>query len=163
MKIALKTLLLSAIVAGFATSCTKEYVTKEEYITENHYDGAQIFTREYTINPDQWTLEHYDDGRPYFLATVDNPDITNQVMDHGVVLGYIWYTYNIEIEGSSWNALPYVFPLYLESENAIVPENIRMEYENGLVYFVIEDLDRNVPELNGSPLIFKVAVIKNIK
>jgi len=163
MKTAMKTILCAVLMALGTASCTKEYITKEEYITENHYDGAQIFTREYTINPDQWTSEHYDDGRPYFLATVENPDITNQVMDHGVVLGYIWYTYNIETGGSSWNALPYVFPLYLKSEDIIVPENIRMEYEKGKVYFVIEDLDSQVPELNGSSLIFKVAVIKNIK
>ena len=163
MKIALKTLLLSAIVAGFATSCTKEYVTKEEYITENHYDGAQIFTQEYTIEPNEWVLDQYDDGRPYLYVEINNAKITDEVMNYGVVLGYIWYTYNIESNFSSWNTLPYVFPLYIEKYDVTVPENIRFEYEKGKVTFVIEDLDSENPELPGGPLIFKVAVIKNIK
>ena len=163
MKTAMKTILCAVLMALGTASCTKEYITKEEYITENHYDGAQIFTREYTINHDQWQ-EGNNGERPYLYAEIDNINITDNVINNGVVLGYILYTYNIEEELNSWNALPYLLT-YRTNTGETIAENIRLEYEKGKIVFVIEDLDGTMPDPVGGPLIFKVAVIvtKNIK
>jgi hypothetical protein len=152
-------LLLSMLVSLLAlnTSCHKEYVTEE------YYQGAQVYTLEYTIQPNEWQLD--DNGeRPYLYVIVDNRDITDAVMKNGAVLGYMWNTYNQEENLSSWNTLPYVYPYVYQTDegSTAVGENIRFEYEPGTVTFVIEDLDAVTPGPVLDPMTFKIVVVKNM-
>ena len=161
----LRTILISSIAvitATLTTSCEKEYIT-EEYITKEYY-GSKVYTREYVIKQKDWKEGTFDDGRIYLYAEFDNPDITENVMNNGAVLGYYWLTYNTEKNYSSWNLMPYVYPYITvndKDEKVIVGENFRLEYETGLVTFVVEDLDGVKPDDMGEETIFKVVVIEN--
>ena len=162
----LRTILISSIAVittMLTTSCEKEYIT-EEYITKEYY-GSKVYTREYVIKQKDWKEGSFDDGRIYLFAECDNPDITENVMNNGAVLGYYWLTYNIEKNYSSWNLMPYVYPYITvndKDEKVVVGENFRLEYETGLVTFVVEDLDGVKPDDMGEETIFKVVVIENL-
>lgn len=153
---------IAVITAFLTTSCEREYITKE-YISE-YYNGAKVYTREYAIQGKDWQVGHYDNGRTYLYAECDNPDITDNVMKNGAVLGYLWFTYDIEKNASSWNLMPYVYPYTFqndESNSITIGENTRFEYEKGTVVFVVEDLDGFEPDAMTDELIFKVVVIEN--
>ncbi|MCQ2605971.1 MAG: hypothetical protein MJ204_05460 [Bacteroidales bacterium] len=152
------------------TSCEKQYVTKEYYVTEEHHThneyGAQMYTTNYLIKGTDWKVGYYDDGRKYLYAECDNADITDNVMRNGVVLAYFWFTYKAETNSSSWNLLPYVYPYLYENDEGktvAVGENIRYEYENGTVTFIIEDLDGFQPDAMEINSEFKVVVLENAK
>lgn len=162
----IRTLLISSIAvitATLTTSCEKEYIT-EEYITKEYY-GSQVHTREYVIKKADWQVGDFDDGRIYLYAECDNPDITENVMNNGAVLGYFWLTYNPKENFSSWNLMPYVYPYITvndKDEQIIRGENFRIEYETGIVTFVVEDLNGVQPDEMGDETIFKVVVIENL-
>lgn len=148
------------LIAAFLTSCEKKYVTEEYY-----NEGTQIYTKEYTVTSEDWQEGTYDDGRKYLYAEFDNSDITNTVMEHGVVLAYYWFLYNEADNASSWNLLPYVYPYsYTTEENdtVYVGENFRFEYELGKIIFIVEDLDGVVPDSMTQETIFKVVTMKNM-
>lgn len=164
----IRTILISSIaiiLATVTTSCEKQYIT-EEYITHEHNEyGSNVYTREYVIRGNEWQVGYYDDGRKYLYAICDNPDITENVMETGAVLGYFWFTYKAETNSSSWNLLPYVYPyLYTNDagETVAVGENIRFEYETGTVTFVVEDLDNFQPDDMGDETTFKIVVIESL-
>ncbi len=149
-----------------STSCEKQYVTKEYYVTEEHHThneyGAQMYTTEYLIKGSDWKVGYYDDGRKYLYVECNNADITDKVMKNGAVLAYFWFTY--KEDASSWNILPYVYPYLYENdkgETVAVGENIRYEYENGIVTFIIEDLDGFQPDAMEINSEFKVVVLEN--
>ncbi|MBR4350190.1 MAG: hypothetical protein IKP99_05650 [Bacteroidales bacterium] len=158
---------IAVITALMTTSCEKQYIT-EEYVTEKHYNeyyGSKVYTREYTIVKEDWKSAEYADGRKYLYAEFDNPDVTENVMETGAVLGYFWFTYDAKTNSSSWNLLPYVYPYLYENdqkETAVVGENIRLEYETGRVSFIVEDLDGILPDEMGDELYFKVVVIDSL-
>lgn len=158
---------IAVITALMTISCEKQYIT-EEYVTEKHYNeycGSKVYTREYTIVKEDWKSAEYADGRKYLYAEFDNPDVTENVMETGAVLGYFWFTYDAKTNSSSWNLLPYVYPYLYENdqkETAVVGENIRLEYETGRVSFIVEDLDGILPDEMGDELYFKVVVIDSL-
>lgn len=154
-----KSLLFLAALALF-NSCADEYVT-EENLTIEQYTGSQVRVYDYDVVPNDWKVEHSADGRNYLYAEFDNQDITQNVVDNGVVIGSVLYTYNLEENLKSWNNMPYVFPFFTK-DTAIVAENIRFEYEVGKVTFVIEDADAVTPEDMVEPISFKVSVITNM-
>lgn len=153
MKILTKIMPLMAVLA-LSTSCKKEYIT-EEY-------GSQIKTYYYDVKPSDWHVENSVDNRNYWYADFDNFDINDRVLDHGMVTGSVLYTYNVEDGSQSWNNMPYVYP-FTTKNNEIVAENIRFEYENGRVTFVIEDLDGITPDDMLDPITFKVNVATNMR
>lgn len=159
----MKRILISMLMAVMAlTGCHKEYITEEVY----NYDGSQVFTREYTVQPKDWEVGDYPDGRPYLYASFENPDITPKVMDYGAVMAYVWNTYDQKTGAGSWNPLPFVYPYLYQGEDGetyAVGENIRFEFEDNTVTFVIEDLDSYTPEETINPIIFKVVCISNMK
>ena len=150
--------IVALLLVATATSCKKEYIT-EEYYTQ----GSQIFTYEYTVKASDWQQGDYFGTRPYWYAIVDDDDITNQVMDNGAVLGYLWNVYDNN-GNASWNTLPYVYSYVTSDDDGndiTVAENIRFEYENGIATFVIEDLDGVLPEAYPDDLTFKIVVVKD--
>lgn len=151
---AITALLLTVLFTG----CHKEY------ITEKHYDGAQISTLEYTVKPGDWNYDgDYFGTRPYAYFECDNQDINDRVMKEGAVLGYMWNVYDKD-GNASWNTLPYVYSYNTtdnDGNNITVAENIRFEYENGKVTFVVEDLDGNMAEALTDNYLFKIVVLQD--
>lgn len=148
-----------------ATSCEKQYVTKE-YITEEYYnvEGAKVYSYEYTIRPNEWQTGDNGTGRNYLYVECPNTDITENVMNNGAVLAYVWLIYNNNTGDASWNLMPYVYPYSYtnaESNTAWVGENIRYEYENERITFLIEDLDGVLPDEMTDDMIFKVVIVEN--
>ena len=149
-----------ATVSLLATSCEREYIT-EEYYTEY---GSKVYTREYAIRGDEWQEGYYGDGRKYLFAECEDPDITNNVVNKGAVLVYYWFMYDAETNSCSWNMLPYVYPFLYTNEagdTLALGENFRFEYEKGLITFVVEDLNSDMPFPMGDETIFKVVAIEN--
>ncbi len=139
------------------TSCRKEYVTI--------HDGSKLYTHQYTVKKDQWTLETTNDGRTYLFSKWENSDITASVMADGAVTAYVWNVYDSRSGAGSWNPLPYVYPYIYgyteEGAPTAIAENIRFEYEEGQVIFVIEDMDAFQPDAMIDDITFKVCVHTN--
>ena len=160
---ALKFSILALVAALLATACKKEYITEEYY---NYY--SEVNTKNYDIKANQWNFAE-DGNRQYLYVTVDEPDITEKVLEKGAVLGYVSWQYNTDNgQQSSWNLMPYVYPFSYNTETesgeasvGYVGENFRMEYELGTITFVIEDLDGIKPEDMVDPISFKVVIIAN--
>ena len=151
-------LFIIAVATLLAAGCTKEY------ITENN-----LSTTIYTIQPKHWSRnegENNPGAWNYLYCTVDNKDITSEVMDKGAVQAFIYYTYDASSNLSAWTTLPFVYPLELtvyndethQDELVIVPENIRFEYELGKVTFIMQDLDGYDPEDISNSMSIKVCV-----
>ena len=146
-------------VAALATGCTKEYYTY----------GAQVYTHQYTIIPAQWVRNQgpIPGADNYLYASFENADITPDVMENGTVQAYVYNTYDLQNNLGAWNTLPFVYPLevYVPNDNGgsdliIVPENLRFEWEEGKVTFIIQDLDGYNPEAMISTISVKVCVTK---
>ena len=145
--------LLFAVVLFF-TGCTKEYVTF----------ASQTVSYEYTIVPANWERNQGPNepgGDNYLYATFRNTDINENVMRNGMVTADIYLIYDTQHNVGAWNPLPYVYPLEM-SDGTILPENIRFEWEQGKVTFIIQDLYGNDPADLNSTLNIRVNVTSNL-
>lgn len=159
-----KLMLPMVAVLFMATGCTKEYITY----------GSQVRTHEYEITPSQWQRNEgdYNPGsQNYLYAEFNNADITSDVINGGgTVQAFVYNIYNVQENLGSWNTLPFVYPLEVvvyneetqQNETVIVPENMRFEWENGKVTFIIQDLDGFDPEDMITTVHVKVSVTKNL-
>ena len=97
-------------------------------------------------------------------TALENPDITQDVVDNGTVQAFIYVLYNVAENLGSWNPLPYAYPLEIKTNTGgeekieIAPEVTRMEYNVGRVTFVIQDLDGFDPEDITNSMSIKVCV-----
>ena len=153
--------LLAVVLATFS-GCTKEYITY----------GAQVSTHEYTITPAQWTrnqgANEYDADN-YLYATFENKDINRYVVHNGTVTADVYLLYDAQNNKWSWRPLPYVYPFEVQVTDAegnvsytFVPRNLRMEWEEGIVTFIIQDLDGYDPTALNSTITIRVTVINNM-
>ncbi len=143
-----------------ATSCTKD----------TYYFGSQVITHTYTVKPTEWMLNstgNLADG--YLFSTWENADITPDVFANGTVQAYVYNVYDVRNQLGAWNTLPYVYPLALDDVDGngdpivvVVPENIRFEWEQGKVTFIIQDLDGYDPTAMTGNITFKVCVTRNM-
>ena len=88
-------------------------------------------------------------------------------MNNGTVQAFVYNVYDQQNNLGAWNTLPFVYPLevYVPNEQGgtnlvIVPENLRFEWEQGKVTFIIQDLDGFDPENMISTITVKVSVTK---
>lgn len=156
----LKLFALLAIAVATLTGCTKEYY------------GAQVFTHVYTIVPDNWIRNegaNLPGANNYIYAAFNNPDITRDVVENGSVTADVWALYDYGQNLGSWHPLPYVYPLELNvtyddgtTGLVVIPETIRMEWEEGRVTFIIQDLDGYDPELLTNTITVRVTTTSNI-
>lgn len=157
-KIKLFTLL--AIFAATLSGCTEKYY------------GAQVLTREYVVIPADWTRNQGPNNPGsdnYLYAEKKNPDITPDVLANGTVTADVYALFDVQNNLGSWHPLPYVYPLEVITQNAdgttqlvIAPENIRMEWVQGNVTFIIQDIDGFDPESINAPITFRVTVTSNM-
>ena len=163
----IKLLIPMLTLVAFTSGCTKEYYST----TVENYNGAQVKTRQYTVNPIQWNRNqgpNLPGADNYLYASVENPDITDSVMAFGTVQAFVYSVYDMQNQLGAWNTLPFIFPLELNvydqhgifDHTEIIPENIRFEWEKGMVTFIIQDLNGIDPANIASPYTFKVCVTK---
>lgn len=148
--------------AALASGCTKEYYTI--------VNGADVYTHQYTITPAQWKRNEgsYMPGSyNYLYADIDNADITADVMKNGSVVAYVYDVYDVANNQGAWNLLPYIIPIEYHEQNDdgtwndyAVSENIRFEWEEGKVTFIIQELDGWNPSDMKTSITVKVCVTK---
>lgn len=141
----LKKLLLLPLMALLLlpTGCRKEYITY----------GSQVHSHFYTVKANQWVKPA---NANYYVSRWENADITPDVVDaNGAVVAYVF-------NNGTWCSMPYVYPYYSADYDVTIAENYRLEYSEGYVYFILEDLDGALPEYieNLPDVEFKVSVIK---
>ncbi len=119
-------------------------------LTGCEIDGAMIRTEEYIIKPTDW------------IATNDclyvecNADfLTRSAIDNGIVSA----CYYID-EERTWAPLPFIRTVTYSGgmSTTTTVESIRAEWSEGLVVFIVEDMDGSVPLLFDSDKRFKVSV-----
>lgn len=155
-----KSFLPIVVLAALSTGCTKEYITY----------SSQVYTHEYEVTPSQWTRNegaNMPGAYNYLYASFENADITGDVVANGTVQAYVYNVYDNQHNLGAWNTLPFVYPLEVyvtgedgETEMIVVPENLRFEWEEGKVTFIIQDLDGYDPEDMVSTIHIKVCVTK---
>lgn len=99
------------------------------------------YTYDYVVNPGHWVTNA---NVNYYYASFQNADITPEVMEHGIVVAYVW-----DENSKSWNQLPYILPItynFSDGSSATVPENLRFDWNTGVVTFILQDLDGVLPE-----------------
>lgn len=156
----LKLFALLAIAAATLTGCTKEYY------------GAQVFTHEYRIVPNDWKRiegELLPGSNNYLYAAFANSDITPYVVANGSVTADVWAIYDVGENKGSWHPLPYVYPCEVQVSYSdgttgieVIPETIRMEWEEGIVTFIIQDLHGEDPEAMINSITVRVTVTSNM-
>ena len=155
-----RTFLMLAAMLCLAVSCEKKYIT-EEYITEYH---SNVTTFDVRIAPGDWKREEAG-AEPatnnYLYYIYSTKELTPEVVKKGAVVAYIYTIYDAKTQQGAWNLLPYVYPLEIteNEETFMVPETIRCEWEEGMITFVIQDLDGYDPLDVNETLLMRVSVI----
>ncbi len=128
----------------------------EYYITCEH-DYAAIETHyvpvNYTLWADEPSFNNGGDG-PYIFYTHNMPEITNEVIENGVVLIYL-------IENGRDNILPYLRPWGINTFDEPFSQNVRFNIEKGKITFIIEASDLDFPNYPVGTLEFKVVILQN--
>ena len=98
-----KFLLPLAAVLLMASACTKEYVTKQ-YVTEQKIiQGMDMSLIDFEVKSENWTQRYMDnlnDDEGYYEAILNVPEITEEVIQKGLVLVYE------RLEEGIWSPLP---------------------------------------------------------
>ncbi len=154
------------VMAAFLlfAGCTKEEI----------FYGSQIKTYRFNITPSEWMRNEGNNlpgANNYLYCIKEIADIDANVFNYGTVQAYVWNVYDGQNNLGAWNTLPFVYPLevYVNNDDGsqslkIVPENLRFEWEEGKVTFIIQDLDGYDPIAlgDGQTLSFKVCVTRNM-
>ena len=84
-------ILIGLLAAGLlATACTKEYYTEQYTIVEG-LDMTLIDFNVKSTNWSIWDVENGNDDEGFFQASLEVPEITQKVVDEGVVMVYRRY------------------------------------------------------------------------
>ena len=159
-----RTFFIIAAALCLAVSCEKKYITE---VTEYH---SNVTTFDVRIAPGDWKREQGElepGGFNYLYYIYKSNEITSDVMKKGAVVAYIYTLYDAKTQQGAWNLLPYVYPLEVNDVDKdtgapvtlIVPETIRCEWEEGMITFVIQDLDGFDPLDISETLQMRVSVI----
>lgn len=155
-----KIVYFAALALGliFASSCTKRY-----YITEEYYGSdLQIKNVEFTVSLNQWEYSD-DDNNNYYVASVNMPEITKDVLRKGVVKMYRCYDWNTP--KAAMAEMPFTRHYEYESEGEwfFYTETIDYEASEGKIeiFYTLNDF---AYELDGeivpdSPMTFKCSII----
>ena len=154
-----KAILAILLAAAATVSCTKKY----------YVEGTRIHTEEYKIVPNDWQRNtgNLEPGAyNYLYVEKNNSYITRGVMNSGSVQGDVYVVYDTSNDLGAWNPLPYVYPIEItETDDSgnqnivVVPETLRMEWEEGKVTFILQDLDGFDPLDLVSSMSLRVSVI----
>lgn len=148
--------LLILLSAGLLllSGCTREYIT-EEY---NTYVGLDMKLIDFQVKPNNWTacdVEYGADDQGYFKAELLVPEITQNVVDKGLVLVYRLF------EDSVWTPLP-AMRTTKDADNNIFTTYTDFEWEKGKVtiFYTASDLyiGAGAETINPGNMDFRVAI-----
>jgi len=91
----------------------------------------------------------------YFFSEVDNPAITFNVLDKGVVVGYIVYDYNTPNEVH----VPLPFDIYFNDNGVQWTETVSFEVTKGRITFYYEPDDFNTVATKPPACMFKIVAM----
>lgn len=154
-----KAIIVILLAAVAAMGCTRKYIV----------DGVNVHSDDYQIVPADWQ-RNTGDLEPgafnYLYVTKVNKWITADVLNNGSVHADVYVIYDTAKNLGAWTPLPYVYPLEItetdsegHSTTVIAPETLRMEWEEGSVTFVLQDLDGFDPLDMTSVMTIRVTVI----
>lgn len=98
-----KFLLPLAALLLMAGGCTKEYVTKQYVTEQNIVQGMDMSLIDFEVKSGNWTQRYIDNGADdegFFEAILQVPEITDEVIQKGLVLVYE------RLEEGIWTPLP---------------------------------------------------------
>ena len=144
-----------AAVLLMATGCTKEYVTKQ-YVTQQVMGGMDMSLIDFEVKNENWTqrfIENGNDDEGYFEAILQVPEITDEVIQKGLVLVYE------RLEEGIWTPLP-----AQRTERTTVDDKpfnyttfTDFEYQKGQVNVYVTTTDLYAGQ-NPGDMYFRVAV-----
>lgn len=113
---------------------------------------------EVTIYSDDWVVPN---GKSYLACSVRWDALDEDVVYHGTVNAYVYE------ENGRQSMLPYVYSIdfstYDEFGNninpAFVTENLRFEVAPGIITFIMQDFDYELPEGDIPKMTFRVVAI----
>ncbi len=154
-----KAIIAVLLAAVAAMGCTRKYIV----------DGVDVHSEDYQIVPADWQ-RNTGDAEPgafnYLYVNKVNNRITADVLNNGSVHADVYVIYDTSKNLGAWTPLPYVYPLEItetdsqgNSTTVIAPETLRMEWEEGSVTFILQDLDGFDPLDMTSVMTIRVTVI----
>lgn len=151
-----KFLIPLAAVLMLSSGCTKEYVTKQ-YVTEQTIiQGMDMSLIDFEVKSANWTQRNIENGNPdegYYEAILTVPEITQEVIDKGLVLVYQ------RLEAGIWTPLPaeYTDRVLLDGEPFNFTTFTDFEYQKGQVNVFVTTTDLFAGTKPGDKY-FRVAV-----
>ena len=147
--------LLILLGAGLLLSgCTKEYIT-EEY---NTYVGMEMKLIDFEVKSNNWTACEVEDGaadQGYFMAELTVPEITQNVVDKGLVLVYRLF------DDAVWTPLP-AMRTEKDADGNIFTTYTDFEWQKGTVKVFVTSSDLYIGEgqtlVNPGDMYFRVAI-----
>ena len=136
-----KALILAAAALLCLCSCHKQEVTYNE--------GIQLENILINVPQNAWNYTN-DDNNNYFFASVDMPEITENVFDNALIK--VYRTYNFDSSNPTQIELPYVrsFERYWPDEDAweFYTESVDYEYGIGTMsfFFTMSNFDYELDE-----------------
>jgi hypothetical protein len=118
-------------------------------------DGTQINTHYIDVYPNQWKkFETFSPPKCYSFVEKSLPALTSSVIDGGAVLAYV-------LMDDCDQQLPYVVSSI--DGGYYYTRVIRYDLQKGIIGFVVEDSDFNVPTTPYNEIVtFKVVIISKI-
>ncbi|MDR0832923.1 MAG: hypothetical protein LBN93_01845 [Candidatus Symbiothrix sp.] len=127
-----KILFLSLVVMLFTTACTtKEFV---DITTHNRY---------VTVKSNQWKIGSDDTGN-YFYYTIDEPKLTNYVLENASLNTYLYYVPK-GLDSDVLSPLPFS-DFIVDDQGYKWEEHITVEYEPEYVTFLIKPDDHKTED-----------------
>lgn len=125
-----KLIFMMALSIMVLVSCEREHYCD---CNNNNVPSNTVALSTFYINvkPEDWA--EYDDAEKYVYASFEAPEITENVINNGLVVAYF-------VDGKYDNQLPYVFPVVTSTSDTIY-ENMRFDYTKEKITFIIEDSD----------------------
>lgn len=136
-----KLIFIMALSIMVLVSCEREHYCD---CNNNNVPSNTVALSTFYINvkPEDWA--EYDDAEKYVYAFFDAPEITENVINNGLVVAYFVDRKYVDEEYEEYveydNQLPYVFPVVTSTSDTIY-ENMRFDYTKGEITFKIEDSD----------------------
>lgn len=140
-----KLIFMMALSIMVLVSCEREHYCD---CNNNNVPSNTVALSTFYINVKLEDWAKYDDAEKYVYAYFDAPEITDNVIENGLVISYF-------VDGEYDNQLPYVYPVPLLTDT--IYENMRFDYKKGVITFIIEDSNMGFTFPNNDRT-FKVCV-----
>jgi len=130
--------ILAVVAAITLNSCEKSYYEVEEIVQEIHPTVVNI-----DVPKTSWAYSYLDNNN-YFYATVDMPELTQDVFNNGMIKMYRWVANNVQME------MPFTRHNEVEINGTwyFYTETVDYEFSVGqmTIYYTVSDFDYELDE-----------------